>query len=70
MTQAESMMMQIRRAIVRQKRMIKKAGFEPSWELFSNSFGWSQIKARANNPSFEALYERIWEEESRRSFDC
>lgn len=48
-------------AIKKQQKAIRKAGFEPTWELFSMTLGWYQIKKKLNSQRAEELYQRLWE---------
>ena len=49
----------IKKAIPKQKAMIRKSGFEPTWELFEKTFGWFQIKQKITLEQQE-LYKSLW----------
>ena len=46
--------------IKKQQKMIKRAGFDPEWELFENTFGWFQMKEKMTQ-ELQELYKEIWD---------
>ena len=44
-----------------QKAAIRKAGFDPTWELFSATFGWHQLKRNLSVEQQKA-YKICWKE--------
>lgn len=53
---------EFKKAIRLQKNLIQKNNFEPTWELFSNTFGWFQMKKEMSVENQE-LYEKLWKNE-------
>jgi len=52
---------QMKKVIKQQKELIRKTGIEPTWEIFSKTFGWFQIAKKLSQLDKE-LYKKLWEE--------
>lgn len=52
---------QIKKAIKGQKTLIRQSGGEPTWELFSHTFGWHQISKELTQQQ-KVLYKKLWDE--------
>ena len=54
----------IRKAVKKQIQMIANTGTDPTWELFSMTFGWFQIKKKHNLTEEDiTLYRETWGKE-------
>lgn len=47
-------------AIKKLKKEIRKAGFEPTWELFEKTFGWFQFKKKSTLEEQEQI-KKLWD---------
>lgn len=50
----------VRTALVKVKREFRQRGFEPSWDLFSKTLAWFQLKARLSEQTQE-LVKKLWD---------
>jgi hypothetical protein len=50
---------ELKKVIKQQKTLIKRTGFDPTWELFSASFGWFQIQKEMSKENQEK-YKKMW----------
>jgi hypothetical protein len=58
-TQEKKLLRNLTSAIKKQQSLIRKAGFEPTWELFSKTFGWYQT-SKNMDASVKEVYMVIW----------
>jgi hypothetical protein len=47
-------------AVKKLKNEIRKAGFEPTWELFERTFGWFQFKKKSTLEEQEKI-KKLWD---------
>lgn len=48
------------KVIKEQQRQIRKCRYDPTWDLFKDTFGWFQIKENLN-PETRDFYKEVWE---------
>jgi hypothetical protein len=49
----------IEKTILKQQCAIRATGFDPTWDLFSRTLGWHQLKKKMS-PKTQLVYEEIW----------